>query len=206
VGTGKNAVRKFCALRFFRVRFSGMSEVSKPLAGGFRATDNVGRAMLLTVVSILVFGVQDAVSKILVQDHSPFQIVMVRYWAFSAFSLFLTLRRAPLRQALQSSYPVLQTLRGVLLIADIWMFATAIRTVPLAELQAITLVYPLLVTLLAIPLLGEKVGVFRLTAVAAGFVGALIILRPGGVPLDAGVLFALGSSLAYAVYITLTLA
>ena len=160
--------------------------------------------MLLAVVSILVFGVQDAVSKVLVQDHPPFQIVMIRYWAFAGFSLFLALRQAPLRQALNSGFPLLQTLRGVLLIVDIWMFATAIRTVPLAELQAITLVYPLIVTVLAIPLLGERVGVFRLVAVAAGFIGALIILRPGGLPVDAGVLFALGSSFAYAIYITLT--
>jgi drug/metabolite transporter (DMT)-like permease len=171
---------------------------------GTRRGDNVGLGVALGVVSILVFGVQDAVSKILVQDYSPFQIVMIRYWAFGALSLFLALRQAPLRHALRSGFPGLQTLRGVLLMADIWMFALAIRTVPLAELQAITLVYPLLVTLVAIPMLGERVGPFRIGAVVAGFVGALIILRPGGLAIDAGVLFALGSAVAYAVYITLT--
>jgi len=70
--------------------------------------------------------------------------------------------------------------------------------------QSITLVYPLLVTLFAIPLLGEKVGVFRLVAVTVGFLGALIIVRPGGVPLDWGVGYAIGSGACYALYIVLT--
>jgi len=169
-----------------------------------RQGDNVGLGILLSVVAIMVFGAQDAVSKILLQDYSPFQVVMIRYWAFAALSLFLALRQAPIRHALRSTAPVLQTLRGVLLIADIWLFALALRTVPLAELQAITLVYPLIVTVVAIPVLGERVGPFRLAAVLIGFLGALVIVRPGGLPIDAGVLYALGSASAYAVYITLT--
>jgi len=76
--------------------------------------------------------------------------------------------------------------------------------VPLAELQAITLVYPLMVTLVAIPILGEKVGVFRFTAVAVGFLGALVIVRPGGLPLDWGVAYAILSASFYAIYIALT--
>jgi drug/metabolite transporter (DMT)-like permease len=95
-------------------------------------------------------------------------------------------------------------LRGVLLMADIWFFALALRTVPLGELQAIVIVYPLLVTLFAIPLLGEKVGIFRFGAVIAGFIGALFIVRPGGVPLDWGVGFGLLSATIYALYIVIT--
>ncbi|MDR3473791.1 MAG: DMT family transporter [Devosia sp.] len=173
-------------------------------AAGVRAGDNVGLGVLLVVASILVFGVQDAVSKVLVQDYPPFQIAMIRYWALAALSLVLAWRQAPLRHAMRSGYPLLQVLRGMLLVADVWLFALAIRTVPLAELQAITLVYPLLVTLVAIPVLGERVGPFRLGAVLAGFAGALVIVRPGGLPIDTGVVFALSSSVAYALYITLT--
>lgn len=173
-------------------------------AGGRRTSDNVGRGMLLSVLAIMVFGVQDAISKVLVQDYSPFQIVMLRYWALAALALYLALRQGPLRTILVSSAPWLQVLRGALLLVDIWTFAAANRTVPLAELQAISLIYPLLVTLIAIPLLGEKVGLFRLAAVVVGFLGALVIVRPGGLPIEAGVLFALTSSAAYAVYIVLT--
>src|SRR5690606_25565808 len=159
-----------------------------------------GRAILLTLITIGVFGVQDAVSKILMQDYSPFQVTMMRYWGFAVFALVLVARQAPLRQALRSRSPRLQLLRGVLLMADIWFFAMALQTVALGELQAIVIVYPLLVTLFAIPVLGEKVGVFRFGAVGVGFVGALIIMRRGGVPLDWGVGVALALAAADAFF------
>ena len=167
-------------------------------------TENIGRAIVLTLITIGVFGIQDAISKVLVQTYSPFQITMMRYWGFAAFSLLLVMRQAPLRQALNSKVPLWQVLRGVLLMADIWFFALALRTVPLGELQAITVVYPLLVTLFAIPILGEKVGIFRFVAVAVGFAGALVIVRPGGLPFDWGVGFALSSATLYAIYIVIT--
>ncbi|GLQ08617.1 hypothetical protein GCM10007913_05490 [Devosia yakushimensis] len=167
-------------------------------------SDLVGRAILLTLVTIAVFGAQDAISKILVQNYSTFQVTMMRYWGFAAFSLWLVMRQAPLRQALSSRVPLLQVLRGSLLIIEIWCFARALQSVPLGELQAISLVYPLLVTLFAIPLLGEKVGIFRFVAVLVGFAGAMIIVRPGGLPLDWGVAFAGLSSVLYALYLVIT--
>jgi drug/metabolite transporter (DMT)-like permease len=173
-------------------------------SGSERAGDNIGRGIALAVIAVLTFGVQDAIAKILVQTYSPFQITMMRYWAFALFALVLVLRQAPLRQALRSKHTGLQVVRGFLLIADIWLFALALISVPLAELQAISLVYPLLVTIVAIPILGERVGVFRFAAIAAGFLGAMIIVRPGGLPLDWGVLYALLSVSCYAFYIALT--
>lgn len=166
--------------------------------------DNLGRAIALTLTTIAVFGVQDAVAKLLVQQHSPFQITMMRYWGFAVFALIIVLRQGPLRDALKSKMPKRQILRGVLLMVDIWCFAIALQTVALGELQAIVIVYPLLVTVFAIPILGEKVGIFRFAAVGAGLLGALIILRPGGVPLEWGVAFALASAASYALYIVLT--
>jgi drug/metabolite transporter (DMT)-like permease len=169
-----------------------------------QATDQVGRAIALTLLTIGVFGVQDVVSKILMQDYSPFQITMMRYWGFAVFALALVVRQAPLRRALQTRAPRLQVLRGVLLMADIWCFALALQVVALGDLQAIVILYPLLVTVFAIPLLGETVGLFRFAAVGAGFAGALIIMRPGGVPMDLGALFALASAAFYALYIVVT--
>lgn len=167
-------------------------------------TDNVGRAIALTLITIGVFGVQDAMSKTLMQTYSPFQITMMRYWGFAVFALIIVMRQGPLREALKSKMPKRQILRGVLLMVDIWCFAIALQTVPLGELQAIVIIYPLLVTVFAIPILGEKVGIFRFAAVGAGLLGALIILRPGGVPLEWGVAFAIASAASYAHYIVLT--
>ncbi|HUH77264.1 MAG TPA: DMT family transporter [Devosia sp.] len=166
--------------------------------------DNVGRAIFFTIFTVAVFGVQDALSKTLVQTYSPFQIAMMRYWGFALFALLIVARQAPLRQALRSKMPAWQIARGALLIFDIWFFAMALQTVPLGELQAITLIYPFLVTLFSIPLLGEKVGIFRFAAVGVGFAGALIIVRPGGLPLEWGALFAVISATLYAVYIVIT--
>ena len=169
-----------------------------------RHDDQIGRGILLTLACVGVFGIQDAVAKLLVQDYSPFQVAMLRYWGFAAFALLMVTRQAPLRQALSSRAPRLQVVRGVMLMTDIWLFATALQTVPLGELQAISMLTPLLVTLFAIPLLGEKVGIFRLSAVAAGLVGALVILRPGGVPLDWGAASGIAAAICYALYMVIT--
>lgn len=166
--------------------------------------DRVSLAVTLTLVTVVAFGVQDAISKVLVQTYSPFQITMMRYWGFSVFALVLVLRQAPLRQALHSRARAWQILRGALLMGDIWFFALALRTVPLGELQAISMIYPLLVTLFAIPFLGEKVGLFRIMAVVVGFAGALVVIRPGGVTLDWGVGAAIASATLYAIYIVIT--
>ena len=166
--------------------------------------DNVGRGIALALIATLIFSTQDATSKFLVESVSPFQMTMMRFWAFGAFALFLAARKGSLTQSLQTAHPWLQIARGILLVGDIWMFVLALRSVQLPEVQAITLVYPLLVTLFAIPLLGEKVGIFRISAVIVGFLGALVIVRPGGVPLDWGVFYAVGSGAFYALYIVLT--
>jgi drug/metabolite transporter (DMT)-like permease len=166
--------------------------------------DNVGRGIALALTAILIFSTQDATSKFLVQSVSPFQMTMMRFWAFAAFSLILAWRTGGLRDALKSKEPILQVARGVLLVGDIWMYVLALSAAPLAAVQSITLVYPLLVTLFAVPLLGERVGIFRISAVAVGFLGALVIVRPGGVPLSWGVLFAVASGACYGLYIVLT--
>ena len=141
-----------------------MTSVASP------ARDNVGRGILLAISAILVFSTQDAASKFLVQsDVSPYQMTMMRFWAFAGFALILAWRRGGLFDAFRSKHPVLQIARGGLLVVDIWMYVLALSTVSLAAVQSITLVYPLLVTLFAIPLLGEKVGVFRIVAVIVGF-------------------------------------
>lgn len=179
-----------------------MSTVSPPASR--RTADNVALGIALSLTATVIFGLQDAAAKLLVQDYSPFQLAMIRFWAFAAFSLLLAARQGSLRTAFKSRQPLLQVVRATLLVVDIWFFAAALRTVPLAELQAIVLVYPLLATLAAIPILGEKVGLFRFSAVATGFLGALVIVRPGGLPLDLGVLYAMCSAVSYALYIALT--
>ena len=77
-----------------------------------RRADNVPLGIGLTIAAILIFGVQDAVSKYLVQDYSPFQLAMMRFWAFALFSLILVMRQGPISQAFRSKSPKTQILRG----------------------------------------------------------------------------------------------
>ncbi len=167
-------------------------------------TGNISRGIGLTVLAVIIFGSQDAAAKILVQDYAVAQVVMMRYWAFGAFSVFLALRQNGFRRAFRSNHLGLQILRGLLLLADILMFARAVRTLPLGELSSIMLLFPIVVTVLAIPLLGEKVGLLRWGSVMAGFIGVLIVLRPGFAVIDAGAFFALGAVLAFSLYTVLT--
>ncbi|HWJ87141.1 MAG TPA: DMT family transporter [Pelagibacterium sp.] len=167
-------------------------------------TANVPKGILFLLLATLIFGVQDAVAKILVTEYSPLQIVMIRYWAFFVMAVWLVMRNSSLKRAFVSRAVGWQIARGVLLVVDIWLFAEALRTVPLGDIGAINMIYPLLVTVFAIPLLGERVGVFRMTAVLAGFLGAMLIIRPGFITVETGVIFAVLSATCYALYLVLT--
>lgn len=162
------------------------------------------RGILISLFALFVFATQDVATKLLVTSHSPFQITMMRFWAFALMTLVIVARSGGLRAAFSSRQPGLQVLRPIILVVDIWSFAFATAYLPLAELQAIILVYPLIVTVISVPLLGERVGIFRVTAVTVGFLGALLIVRPGGLPLGTGVLFAMMAAVSYALYIVLT--
>jgi drug/metabolite transporter (DMT)-like permease len=100
--------------------------------------------------------------------------------------------------------PLLQSVRGVLLVAQILVIVTAFDLVGLSTTHAIFALHPLLTTLLAIPVLGEAVGWRRLAAVGVGFAGVLAILRPGLGAFDPGSLVALAGAVMFAVYGVLT--
>ena len=179
--------------------------MTKPVEapGAVRSID-IAKGVGFLLTATLVFGFQDVVSKILVETYSPFQIVMVRYWAFFALAVWLVMRNSTLRRAFVSKAVGWQIARGVLLVVDIWLFAEALKTVPLGDIGAINMVYPLMVTVFAIPFLGERVGVFRMSAVTVGFLGAMLIIRPGFITVEIGVIYALLSSAFYALYLVLT--
>ena len=82
-------------------------------------------------------------------------------------------------KALRTDQPWLHLLRGVFLIFANMLFFLALATVPLGDATAVFFVAPLMITLLSIPILGEKVGIRRLSAVLAGFFGVLVMMQPG---------------------------
>ena len=104
-----------------------------------------------------------------------------------------------LRAAAQTSQPVLQAFRAVLLVTEICVMVLAFTLLGLIESHAVFTCYPLLVAALSGPVLGETVGWRRWAAIGVGFIGVLIILQPGFgvfrieaiVPLIAALMFAL---------------
>lgn len=94
----------------------------------------------------------------------------------------------------------LQLVRGGFLLGATGLFFAAIAVMPLADALALVFVAPLVVTALSPAILGERVGPRRWTAVVAGFLGVLAIVRPGFTAIDPGMLLALGAGTSYALY------
>lgn len=158
-----------------------------------------------TLLAILIFSLQDAISKHLGSLYPPVFIAMLRFWAFGAFALVLGARgHGGLKAAAATKRPFLQVLRGVLLAFQIVVTITAFSTVGLAHSQAILSSGPIFVALLSMPLLGERVGWRRWTAIGVGLCGVLIVIDPADSSFDAGVLLPLAGALMFALYVIAT--
>lgn len=154
----------------------------------------------LMIATTFVFAVQDGISTHLASQYNVMMIVTIRYWFFAAFVIAIAQRQAgSVRAAATTSQPALQIFRGLLLAAEICVMVAAFVYLGLIESHAIFTCYPLLIAALSGPILGEQVGWRRWAAIGVGFVGVLIILRPGvavfspaaAIPLLAAFMFAL---------------
>lgn len=137
------------------------------------------RATWLMLAAVAAFAGMDTCMKLLTAHYPPLQISALRGLASLPFVLVWVMAT----RGLASIRPVrwgLHLLRGALGIAMMAGFVYGIARLPLSSAYAITFVSPLLVTALAVPLLGEHVGPRRWAAVGLGMVGVLVILRPGG--------------------------
>lgn len=140
--------------------------------------DNIPRGIVMVLLSIVFFVSLDTTAKLMTQSHPPFQIAWGRY-LFSVMLLPLLIRPREFKLAFRSNRPGLQLIRSILLVSTTCTFFYAIKYIPLADAIAIGFASPLLATALAIPMLGEKVGLRRWSAILIGFAGVLIVLRPG---------------------------
>ena len=159
--------------------------------------------ILFCLLALFLFSALDATAKYL----SAFLAVPLLVWARYLVQLLLMLLGvAPRlgRSLLFTRRPGLMALRGVTLAGVTLLGQMALTTLPLAETTALVFVAPLLVALLAGPLLHERVGTRTWLATIAGFGGVLLIARPDGNLSAAGVACALGAALFYAAYQILT--
>lgn len=167
--------------------------------------DRQGMAIVMICASAFIFAAQDGISRYLGAAYSPIFVIMLRYWFFAVFVVLLC-ARAPggLSRAMRTKRPWTQAFRGVLLAAEVLVTVEAFVRLGLINTHAIFACYPLLISALSGPVLGEKVGWRRWAAVAAGVLGILIVLNPGSGALSANASLPLGGAVMFAVYGLLT--
>ena len=167
--------------------------------------NNTRAGIWLMIATALIFAAQDGLSRYLADQYNVYVVVMIRYWFFAAFVIAISARkRGGLRAVIKTTQPLLQSLRGALLAAEICVMVTAFTILGLVESHAVFACYPLLVAALSGPVLGEKVGWRRWTAIAIGFFGVLIILEPGAKVFTPAAIIPLVSAFMFALYGLLT--
>jgi S-adenosylmethionine uptake transporter len=152
------------------------------------------RGALLALAAFGLYASHDVVVKFLGEQYSPFQIIF-----FSGLLGFpfvtLMLMRDKTDGNLRPRHKWWVTVRTLAALLNVVAGFYAFSVLPLAQAYAIFFAMPLLITLMAIPLLGERVGLHRGVAVVAGLIGVIVVLQPGSVPLGLGQLAALAAAL-----------
>lgn len=150
------------------------------------------------LVTMFWFVSLDAMAKYLMQSYPVAQVVWARFF----FHVIVVLIAMGLNARLQirSQSIVLQCSRSLFMLTTTVLFFVGVHLLPLATAATIMFVSPIFVTILSIFLLAEKVGVRRWAGVAAGFVGAVIVVRPGLQGFDWSMMFVLAAAFTHAFY------
>ena len=158
---------------------------------------DVMRGVVLMCVSTVAFSVMHALVRYVSEALPPFQIAFFRNLFGLVFLLPLLIQSKFVM--FKSQQIGLHALRGVINIAAMLMFFTALSLSPLAKVTALSFTAPIFMAVLSVIVLGERFRVYRWLAIVARFVGMLIIIRPGYVAVDTGALLVVGSAALWAV-------
>ncbi len=169
-----------------------ITQVAEP--GRAAASAPAVRAVVCMLIGVVLLSLNDALIKSLTQGYPVGEILFVR-GAFVCPWILVFAWRAGGLSALRVVSVKGQALRGLCVIASSFLFVNGLRHLPLADAIAVAFTGPLFVTALAPYALGERVGWRRRLAVLAGFLGVLIMARPGGEAVQWALLFPLGAAL-----------
>lgn len=161
------------------------------------------RALPFILFAGVCFSTLDATAKFLVRDHALFLVVWARY----AGQMLVVTPFAWHREGSRfwrTRKLKLQLTRSLMLVLATFGFFGGLRYLPLAEASAVTFLAPIFVVTLSWPILRERAPRARRIASVAGFIGILILLRPGSAILHPAVLLLVGAALANALYQLLT--
>ena len=155
------------------------------------------------MIGLALFTGGEAVVKTLAPKYDVTQIVWSRY-VFHALVTFLLFYRSGIFQLAKTTRPWLHISRSALMLIATSLFFFALRYLPLADAVAIHFIAPILITAFSIPILKEQVGWRRWAAIFVGFIGAMIIIRPGSGGTHWAAILPLASAVCYAIYQILT--
>ena len=156
-----------------------------------RESERTLAGIALVLGAVACFAVLDTAAKISTAAVPILMAIWFRY-AFQAVATTLVLLPRHGAALLRTEHPRFQLLRGSLLLASSVLAFLSLRYMPLAEFTSVVLIAPLVVTLFAATVLKEEVSTLRWALVAGGFVGTLVILRPGGTVFSWAILLPLG--------------
>ena len=161
------------------------------------------KAIILNLSAWIVLPFMDTIAKYLSSEISFFQITWARY--FFTVCWTLPLMFFFFRKNLKwSENPKLQILRGITLLSANICFFYSISIISMAKALTLAFIAPLVTTALSTIILGEKVGIKRWSAVIVGFLGSLVVIRPGLIEFNLATFAALGTGFFYGVYLIIT--
>ena len=168
------------------------------MKNNFQSLSSSNQAILFMITTLFMFSIMDIIAKHLSSNYDTFQIVWARY-ASQLILAFIFL--APkLNSLLKTKFIKLQLIRSTFLFAATCFFFNGIYLVGLAKSAAIMAINPLIITIFAVLFLKEKAGIRRVIGVSLGFIGTLIIIRPGTNVFEFSALLPLGAAICYSGY------
>ena len=163
----------------------------------------IGRGILFMLTAVALFSCMNTLVKVLSTNFHSIQIVWARTLGHFLFIMALFVPRTGLG-ILRSKQLGTQFSRSALQLCSTTLYFSALAFIGLAEATAIGFLSPIIVTLLAVPMLGERIDRNRMFVAIAGFIGVLIVVRPGTEVFQWASLMILASSTFYATYQVLT--
>ena len=161
------------------------------------------KAIILNASAWMIVPIMDAFAKYLSSSMDVLQITWARYFFTVVFTL--TLMLLFYRQSfVWTKKPALQLIRGLIFVFSTYLFFYAISEISLPKALTLAFVAPICVTALSPFFLDERVGIKRWTAVSLGFIGTLIVIRPGFIEFNLPTFAALGNGICYGFYLIIT--
>jgi drug/metabolite transporter (DMT)-like permease len=166
--------------------------------------DRTGLGLGTMALAVAFFTLIDTSAKwLILAGLSAIQVVFVRYTGHFLVSALIYLPREGI-SAFRSNSPGRQILRSLFLFGSTFLNFTALKCLPITVTTTIMFASPIAVTLLAIPVLGEKVGLRRFLAVLAGFSGVLVAMQPWGAEYHPAMFLSFGALIVSSLYFVMT--